>query len=156
MERRGAPATAFGVGGLADVGRGVEQLDRSPSSANASGGISISTGRAPPASQPGHRLVHRAGDLAGLEHALLPRGDRADEVELVVDLVEEPEVAADAVPVDLTCDQQDGGGRRPRRREARAGVVDADAGDDERDARPARRTRVPVGHDRWWPARGGS
>ena len=38
----------------------------------------------PAASQPGERLVHRAGDLVGLERALLPLGDRADEVELVV------------------------------------------------------------------------
>ena len=94
---RGRDGDGVGIRGLADVGRGVEQRDGRP------------TRRTPPAASRSRRVAAvRAAARAiasctapgisrGLERALLPRGDRADEVELVVDLVEEAETAADAV-----------------------------------------------------------
>ena len=56
-----------------------------------------------------------------------PLGDRAHEVELVVHVVQQPEVVADAGAVHLAREQQHGRRARERGREARAGVVDADA-----------------------------
>ena len=140
-----ARATASGSAPSRMSGAG-SKSSTDASSENASGGISISTGRRRPA-QPRKRFVHRARDLARGERAVLPCGDRPDELELVVDLMEQVEGLADAVTIDLTRDQQHRRRCRPRGRQSRAGVVDADAGDDERDAGPPARARVAVGHE---------
>ena len=67
------------------------------------------------------RSAHRAGDLTGVEHALRPLRDRAHEIELVVHVVQQPEVVADPGAVHLAREQQ-------HRRRARVG---------SREARPA-------------------
>ena len=117
-------------------------------SAKVSGGISISVGRGRPVVIWTECFVHTGGDPAGLGDALGPLRDRADDVELVVNVVQQPQVAPDAVAVDLTREQQHGRGAGVGRGEPGRGVVDADAGYDHRHARPAARSRVSVGHVR--------
>ena len=66
-------------------------------SAKASGGTSISVGRGRPERHLPERLVHPGGDPVRGQHPLGPLGDRSHEVELVVHVVQQTEVAPDAV-----------------------------------------------------------
>jgi hypothetical protein len=100
-----------------------------------SGGISISVG-------------HGARDGVGFEHPLGPLGDGADHVELVVDVVEQAEVLADAPAVDLAGQKEDRGGAGIGGGQAGGRVVHPDAGDDHRHPRAPRGTGVAVGHVR--------
>ena len=92
------------------------------------------------------RLVDRAGQLTGLEHPGRPLGDRAHDVELVVDVVEQAEVTPDPGPVDLAGEHQDGRRARPGGGQAGHGVVDAHPGHHAGDAGPPRGPGVAVGH----------
>ena len=67
-------------------------------------------------------------------------------VELVVDLVEQPDVLADAVLRDLAGDHEHGGGRRVGGAEAGGGVEEPGPGHHERGAEAAARPRVAVRH----------
>ncbi len=93
------------------------------------------------------RLAHRGGNVGDLEHALAPLGDRRDAVELVVDLVEQADVLADAVARDLAGEDQHRRGGRVGGGEARHRVEQAGARHDERGAEAAARARVAVGHE---------
>ena len=94
------------------------------------------------------RLAHRGGNLGGIEHPPGRLGDRPHHVELVVQVVQEPEVAADPVAVDLARDQQHRRRARVRGGEPRCRVVDAHAGHDHRHSGFPSRAGVPVGHVR--------
>ena len=89
---------------------------------------------------------HRGGDGVGLEHALGPLGDGADQVELVVDVVEQAEVLADAVPVDLAGQKEHRGGAGIGGGQAGGRVVDPDTGDDHGHPGASRGAGVAVGH----------
>jgi hypothetical protein len=66
-------------------------------------------GRARPAGGHDHEgLVDRGRQAVGLEHAGGVLRDRPHDVELVVDVVEETEVLADAGPVHLAGEEQHG------------------------------------------------
>ena len=93
-------------------------------------------------------LAHRGGDGLGLEDPLGPLGDGADHVELVVDVVEQAEVLADAVPVDLAGQKEDRGGAGIGGGQAGGRVVDPDTGDDHGHPRATRGAGVAVGHVR--------
>ena len=67
------------------------------------------------------------------------------EVELVVDLVQQPEALADPVAVDLAGDQHHRRRGRERGGQARSGVVDPDAGHDERHPGTSTAAGVAVG-----------
>src|SRR6516165_2898735 len=54
-----------------------------------------------PAPHEDEGLVHGRGDLVGARRPCRPLRDRADELELIVHVVQQAEVAADAGPVDL-------------------------------------------------------
>ena len=82
----------------------------------------------------------------GLEHPLGPLGNGPDHLQLVVDVVEQAEVLADAVPVDLAGQKEHRGGAGIGGGQPGGRVVDPDTGDDHGHPRAARGTGVPVGH----------
>ena len=86
------------------------------------------------------------GDLRDLEDALAPLGDGADDVELVVDLMEDADVLPQHVPVDLSGDEQDGRGGGVGGAQAGGCVEQAGTGDDEGRANVAGRPGVAVRH----------
>ena len=94
-----------------------------------------------------HRLAHRGWHVGHLEHAPAPLGHRPDALLLVVHLVQEPDVLADAVARDLARDHQHRRRRGVRGAEARHRVQQAGAGHHQRGAERAARARVAVGHE---------
>jgi hypothetical protein len=90
--------------------------------------------------------VHGGGDVRHLEHAPPPLRHGRDAVQLIVDLVEEADVLADLLARDLAAEHEHGRGRGIRGAEARSGIQETGAGDDQRGADLTARSRVAVGH----------
>ena len=84
------------VGGRAPAARAGSSSSTSPSSSIVSGGMSMATGRGRPVRSWAHRGADGGGNVGDLQDAPAPLGDRGDGVELVVHLVQEPDVLADA------------------------------------------------------------
>ena len=93
------------------------------------------------------RLAHRGGNVGDLQHALAPLGDRRDAVELVVDLVEQADVLADAVARDLARQHEHRRGGGVGGGEAGHRVEQARPRHHQRGAEAAARARVAVGHE---------
>jgi hypothetical protein len=91
---------------------------------------------------------HRGGDGMRLQDPLGPLGDGTDHVELVVDVVEQTEVLADAMTVDLAGQEEHRGGAGVGSGQAGGRVVDADTGDDHGHSRASRGAGVAVSHVR--------
>ena len=103
-EHRGRPLDVGGVGGEAHVVGPIEQRDVGFLGERLRRHLDLHR-LATAALHSGERFVHGLGDLPRGQRPALPRCDRAHEVELVVDLVQQAEALADPVAVDLTGDE---------------------------------------------------
>ncbi len=93
------------------------------------------------------RLANRGGHVGHREDPPPPLGDRGDAVLLIVDLVQEPDVPADAVAGDLTGEHQHRGGGGVRGGEAGQCIEKPWSGHHQRGAKVAARARVAVRHE---------
>ena len=90
--------------------------------------------------------THGGRDAVGLHHPMSPLGDRPEDLQLVVDLVEDAAAASQVARADLPGDEEHGrrcgvGGAQGSR-----GVEGAGAGHHQRDARLPRGPCIAVGH----------
>ena len=150
-----SPAASSMVRALPWAGDGLlgSSSSTSASSASASGGISISTARAldrtgPARSELVEGLVHCARDVLCSQDSRPPLGDGTHDVELVVDLVQDTDVATDVVPVDLARDHQNGRRSRVSGAYRRRRVLEPWTGHDHGRANGTAGPGVPVGHIR--------
>ena len=120
----------------------------SPSSSRVSGGISRCTGRGRPVLSWRNASWTAPGISRDFQHPLAPLGDRLDDVELLVDLVQHADVLAQVAPGHLPGHQEHRRRARVRRAESGAGVQHARPRHHQRHADAAARPRVAVGHVR--------
>src|SRR5262249_41278769 len=95
-----------------------------------------------------HGFVNSARNGGHIVDALAPLGDRSDDVDLVVNLMQGATITANVITLDLPGEEQDwsrSGVSCPQRR---AGVLDAWARHDEGHTRLAGDARIAIGHIR--------